>query len=372
MNDFVRKPKHSYQDPLDRIWIACAESIGFQVFRTEKAYASTDGSGNLLIAVEAMFDPDDSLAQMIFHELCHALVEGDDGEGREDWGLGYKIGGNPWREHACLRLQAYLASGVGLRDFLAPTTDFRVSFWNSLPADPFFSPAEVGGRREKSCVAGRIAAWRASLPRWQPLHEALRATALIASVTPKKGAMDGCGRNKPTIAVEEFVEEVLPSLWTEAQPIPAVHPAGHSKIADYYSGNGCADCAWAYPVKSGLRCRHSARVGLKSNVPACQRWEPAQALDCLTCGACCREAYSSVEVSKGDAVNRKRPEYVLIQDTHRKLRREGSRCAALKGGADEFEGYACEIYADRPRTCRDFTLGSANCLDARRRVGLSL
>ena len=32
----------------------------------------------------------------------------------------------------------------------------------------------------------------------------------------------------------------------------------------------------------------------------------------------------------------------------------------------------CVIYDDRPRTCRDFTLGSGHCLTARRRVGLSL
>jgi len=34
--------------------------------------------------------------------------------------------------------------------------------------------------------------------------------------------------------------------------------------------------------------------------------------------------------------------------------------------------YQCTIYDDRPRTCRDFTLGSNHCLTARRRVGLSL
>ena len=53
--------------------------------RTPDAYASTDGKGRLFIAVDGMFDPDDSLAQMIFHELWHALVEGEDGEKR---GLG--------------------------------------------------------------------------------------------------------------------------------------------------------------------------------------------------------------------------------------------------------------------------------------------
>mgnify|MGYP002149144524 CR=1 FL=1 len=55
-----------------------------------------------------------------------------------------------------------------------------------------------------------------------------------------------------------------------------------------------------------------------------------------------------------------------------RLRRspDGARCAAL-GGAEEGP-YACAVYEERPRTCRDFTRGSAHCLSARRRVGLSV
>jgi Fe-S-cluster containining protein len=61
------------------------------------------------------------------------------------------------------------------------------------------------------------------------------------------------------------------------------------------------------------------------------------------------------------------------------IRRQGDRCAALGGGEVVAGGsgltttrYGCVIYDDRPRTCREFTLGSAHCLTARRRVGLSL
>jgi len=46
----------------------------------------------------------------------------------------------------------------------------------------------------------------------------------------------------------------------------------------------------------------------------------------------------------------------------------GQRCAALAGPA--MGPYGCTIYADRPTTCRDFAAGSANCVEARRRVGL--
>jgi Fe-S-cluster containining protein len=55
-----------------------------------------------------------------------------------------------------------------------------------------------------------------------------------------------------------------------------------------------------------------------------------------------------------------------------KLLRDKSRCAALVGGNAATEPFHCAIYEGRPKTCRDFTLGSENCLAARRKVGLSL
>ena len=87
MTDFLRQPRHQYEDPLARVWLNCAESVGFQVVRSTEAYASSDGRGRLLIATADQFDPDDNLAQMIFHELCHALIEGERGEQTLDWGL---------------------------------------------------------------------------------------------------------------------------------------------------------------------------------------------------------------------------------------------------------------------------------------------
>jgi Fe-S-cluster containining protein len=79
-----------------------------------------------------------------------------------------------------------------------------------------------------------------------------------------------------------------------------------------------------------------------------------------------------VEISAREPLNKRHPELVVIRDTHRKLRRAGDRCAALVGGLAPAEPYACAIYSDRPRACREFARGSAHCLDARRRVGLSL
>jgi len=363
MTDSIRTPTRRYQDPLARVWQAAAGQIGFRVRRTTGAYASSDGLGTLWITDDNGFDPDDSLAQMIFHELCHALVEGETGATRPDWGLSHSIGNHPWREHACLRLQAYLAGGVGLRAFFAPTTEFRLSFWDSLPSDPFAADQVLGGRRERSCIAARIGAWRSSLPRWQPLHQALAATAAIAVVTPRQLADD-----------HDLDQDALglPSLWADAAPPPAPHPAGHAPVADYHVGHGCADCAWRLSDGLSHRCQHAKGLALPADAPACRRWEAAVALDCATCGACCREAYDAVEVAADEAVIHLHPELLVTEGGRRKLRRTGPRCAALSGGHGVQESYACTVYPNRPQTCRDFTQGSGNCLDARKRAGLSL
>ncbi|MDF9391765.1 MULTISPECIES: YkgJ family cysteine cluster protein [Methylococcus] len=358
MTAFLRRPHHSYQDPLARIWIACAENIGFRVARSPEVYASTDGRGTILIGTDDLLDPDDSLAQMIFHELCHALVEGEAGEAQVDWGLDNTSNRHLWREQACLRLQAYLADGVGLGDFFAPTTDFRVKFWPNLGDDPMTAPPDQGGRREPSCVAARLAVWRASQPRWAPhLQAALAATAAIARVVPRHITSD---------------DGQLPSLWATVTPPPPMHPAGHAAVARYRVEAGCTGCAWSYAGRRGMSCRHAQKARIPPDAPACMRWEPAEDLDCLSCGACCREAYQAVEISAREPLVRLHPELVVSTDGRRKLRRDGGRCAALTGGNAPAESYACGIYPDRPRTCRDFTRGSANCLDARRRVGLSL
>ncbi|MDD5036104.1 MAG: YkgJ family cysteine cluster protein [Methylococcaceae bacterium] len=373
MTEFLRRPTHHYQDPLARIWMDCAERIGFRIERTNLAYATTDGRGTIFIGADEMLDSDDSLAQMIFHELCHALVEGEAGETQADWGLGYSGGSHPWREHACLRLQAYLAGNMGLRGFFAPTTDYRVSFWNSLPEDPFAATAEDGGRRERSCVAARIAAWRAAQPRWNtPLRKALAASAAIAALTPRVLQAEAAALPASAADGRQEAGNPMPSLWETANQLPALHPTGHAPVAAYHAEHDCDDCAWTSFERNARRCQHAPGIRLADDAPACTRWEPASELDCLSCGACCREAYHSVEISAREPVNKRHPELVVVLDTHRKLRRDGDRCAALGGGDTPQQAYACTIYADRPRTCQEFTRGSNHCLDARRRVGLSL
>ena len=60
---------------IEAIWIGAARELGWSIERTQAAYASSDGQGRLLIGVDAVLDADDSVAQLIFHELCHDLVQ---------------------------------------------------------------------------------------------------------------------------------------------------------------------------------------------------------------------------------------------------------------------------------------------------------
>jgi hypothetical protein len=171
----VRSISHRYLDPLDQIWLATAERIGLRVERTGDAYAATDGDRTLRLGVPAALDADDCLAQMIFHELCHWLVEGPDALRLPDWGLDNTSARDEAREHACLRVQAHLAGRHGLRGVLAPTTDYR-AFYDRLPADP------LGPGRDEDVIAARLAVRRADRTPWGPhLEAALAATAAVVA-----------------------------------------------------------------------------------------------------------------------------------------------------------------------------------------------
>lgn len=131
----TRHVTHRYQDPLEVIWIYAARQAGIQVERNAEVNASWDGSHRLRFGTTELLDADDNLAQMILHEMCHALVAGPDGFVREDWGLIYDEPDHIQFEHAALRLQAALADPYGLRQFLASTTDHR-EYFDRLPKSP--------------------------------------------------------------------------------------------------------------------------------------------------------------------------------------------------------------------------------------------
>jgi putative zinc- or iron-chelating protein len=352
---------HRYLDPLAQVWLGAARRIGLGVVRTPDAYAATDGRGTLAIGGDAALDADDSLAQMIFHELCHSLVEGEASFARADWGMDNTGPDHDWREHACLRVQWVLAGRHGLRAVFAPTTDFR-AFWDQLAGDV------LADRSDPSVGAAIAGLRRVALPPWAPaLEDALTASAQIAAAAARFASAAPVAAEPPPGPAPPAGTAAAPlrSLWLGATSPPARHPTGLPAGA---AGATCGACAW----RAGTRCRQAgARVD--PAWPSCERFEAA--LDCQTCGACCRAAYHSVEVARRDPVVKAQPAMIVDRGSYLEVRRTGDRCAALEGGViahGALARYHCTIYEDRPRTCRDFTLGSAHCLTARRRVGLSL
>lgn len=131
----MRAVSRIYSDPLDLIWRHAAEQMGMTIERSDEVYASWDGAGTLHIGTPPTLDADDTLAQMILHECCHALCQWPDGLTQADWGLQIDNPDHRVFEHACLRLQAALTEPHGLRQFLAATTTFR-RYYDRLPADP--------------------------------------------------------------------------------------------------------------------------------------------------------------------------------------------------------------------------------------------
>ncbi len=151
--------------------------MGMRIERSAEVNASWSGDGVLTIGTPETLDPDDCLAQMVLHEVCHALCEGPESLRKIDWGLG---GTNPVgkvHEHACLRLQAALADEHGMRSFFAATTVFR-SYYDRLPADPLTADTKT----EQPAVDRARAGWeRAKQGPWAAaLDEALERSARIA------------------------------------------------------------------------------------------------------------------------------------------------------------------------------------------------
>ncbi len=165
-----------YQDPLELVWVSTARCFGIEVVRDPNVFASWDGVGTLRIGDPSSLDADDSLAQMILHELCHALVEGPESFRLPDWGLEITNQTQRVHEHACLRLQAALATRHDLREFFAATTNSR-TYYDNLPDDPLRDD-------EDAAVPMALAGWqRATEGPWaSELERALRVTAAIADL----------------------------------------------------------------------------------------------------------------------------------------------------------------------------------------------
>ena len=168
-----RAPTHRYVDPLDQVWLGAAQRVGLTVARSGEVYAHSNGQGTLFLGEANTLDPDDGLAQMIFHELCHAMVEHPGSLARPDWGLDNTSPKDLVHEHACLRLQAKLSGEVGLRRYMAATTVFR-RYYDRLPEDPM-SPKDD----EAVKLAQRGLRASRSPPFSPHVQNALKASALI-------------------------------------------------------------------------------------------------------------------------------------------------------------------------------------------------
>ena len=137
------------------------------------------------------------------------------------------------------------------------------------------------------------------------------------------------------------------ALWQAVTAPPAPHPTGLPAGA---AGGTCGDCAWRVRAARRARCRQAdAKIDpMRGPRASASR----RALDCQTCGACCRAAYHSVEVQPRDPVVKAQPTYIVDRGTYLEIRRAGDRCAAL-GAATiarrHATRYHCVIYDDRPR-----------------------
>ncbi len=163
-----------YVDPLDAIWLEVATRCGLRVVRASDAYASYDGKGTLTLASPEYLDPDDCLAQMILHELCHAAVQGPEAIHHIDWGLSVE-GLDALEEHATHRVQAALADPYGLRRFFAVTTDWR-PYYDALPVDPLSGDDPAVPLANAAFVRVNEGAWG------EPIRRGLEATAQFRTI----------------------------------------------------------------------------------------------------------------------------------------------------------------------------------------------
>lgn len=100
-------------------------------------------------------------------------------------------------------------------------------------------------------------------------------------------------------------------------------------------------------------------------------------LDCLACGACCREASDGrILVPAQDLVRWRRSGRDdiadrLVEGHFGELAFESTPQGACVHLGTSTSPHACQIYDVRGTTCREFDKGSWQCLEFRRDAGLS-
>ena len=175
----MRQIDCQYSDALDVIWTTTAARLGFKVSRSTDVFASSDGKGTIILSTSDEFDPDDSLAQLVFHELCHAIVEGPESWHEKDWGLDNTNDKDIVREHACHRVQAALSQPFGLRRFFGVTTEWR-TYYDALPDDPLEIDSDPASHIASAAIQRlKNSSW------YTEIEKALSSTARVAEVVQK-------------------------------------------------------------------------------------------------------------------------------------------------------------------------------------------
>ena len=212
--DYERPIHARYLDPVELVWLAACERLGITLRRDPSIFSRTDGSGMLWLGPRSDLDPDDSLCQMLLHELCHWVTNGVDTFHERDWGCPLDDL-HDLRELSCLRVQAWLADQHGLRAMLGPTGLYR-QYFDRIPADAL-EPLDDSELEADVAALAREAVARTRQPPFHPhLHDALAATAKMAQIVAPF-------LNSYATEVEG---DTLPSLWdlTRRSPEPQILP----------------------------------------------------------------------------------------------------------------------------------------------------
>lgn len=159
---------------LDDAWIGLLHQLGARLHRTDECFVAWLGDEHTLsVAHDQDLDDDDTLAQIILHELCHHWVEGPQSWNQDDWGLNNQTDDDLAREYAALRLQAAVLSTTNLRTYLQPTTDHRW-FYEALDRSPLEDPVDAA--TDAHSIAAAHHGWK----RWQEWPQRADLHALLA------------------------------------------------------------------------------------------------------------------------------------------------------------------------------------------------
>jgi len=190
-----------YLDPIEVIWLSTAKRLGIHIRRSPLVFSSTDGTGRLQLSTREHLDADDCLAQMLLHEICHWCTNGLDTFEERDWGFDLDGPTDP-REHAALRLQAWLGDQVGLRRFFGPTGIYR-QYYDRIPSDATVA-LDASEWETHVCTVALAAIERIQRDPWHPhVLTAMQATKRVRDL------VDPFLDDYASV----LEEDTLPSIW---------------------------------------------------------------------------------------------------------------------------------------------------------------